>query len=574
MRKKICWMLALALILTLAFGTAALAVPNTGVGNAQPTKPQTGYPQYPDEYYDTYGGSSNDSTVTLEVVGDMGLRVLVTETDGVTPIEGAGVKIVTVSSGALLAAVTNEYGIAFIELPRPGLGTDGLLKPEEYIFSVEKEGYLPQEDISVSFDGHTVEKHVMLERAAQEFTIFVTNQNGVPVEGATVALSNAASGSETGSGVTDKDGKLVLTLPVAKHSFVVMHQDYLRKAGTLVCTATGGTETIVLDDKTYKATVRVVDKDTGEGILGVMVKAADGSRYYTNKDGTILFEGGELAAGPHKVTLTKTGYVALRNYTFVIERHDDQEILIEMQSTAKNITPDIVPGLTPGGGETGGSGGGGTPLEAAAGGDLNGTPTPLSATRSVKRTVDVETCVMNPDGSYIEGAALEFLPEGLKLSTDETGRVVFHGAAIGKHTVNAEKDKKRASLEFEIMTGDELDLIDGDPARVVITDDMETLTLFLEFDGDGLRLAGLTKKSMQDDQLENVGGAMPYAENAVLDQDKDGGLVPEAGKKMVLAETGLLWMLLALLVILGCCVIAAYVYKREQKNAMEAYKIN
>ena len=62
------------------------------------------------------------------------------------------------------------------------------MKPEEYKFSVEKEEYLPQENISVSFDGHTVERHIKLERAAQEFTFYVNDMDDNPVKGASIVL--------------------------------------------------------------------------------------------------------------------------------------------------------------------------------------------------------------------------------------------------------------------------------------------------------------------------------------------------------------------------------------------------
>ena len=119
------------------------------------------------------------------------------------------------------------------------------------------------------------------------------------------------------------------------------------------------------------------------------------------------------------------------------------------------------------------------------------------------------------------------------------------------------------------MIGSELAFVSGERERVVITEDMETVTLFLELDGDTLRLAGLTRESMQDDQLNSSRGALPYTENAVL--NKDDSTWPETGTQMVLAETGLLWMLLALLAILGCCMIAAYMYKREQEKRYESF---
>ena len=556
MKRKLSFVLAAVILLGLIAGTA-FALPDTGGGSAHPGAAQPGYPQYPDEYYDAYGGSSNDSTVTLEVVGDMGLRVLVTETDGVTPIEGAGVKIVTVSSGTLLAAVTNGNGIAFIELPRPGVdpnSPDGALKPEDYTFSVEKEGYLPQEDISVSFDGHTVERHIMLERAAQEFTFYVTDVDDHPVEGASIRLTHYSSGSQTGEGITDAEGKLVLTLPVTEHKYVITHPDYLMATGNVTCGTAGGVHTVKLKGITYKATVRVVDKDTKAAIGGVVVRTADGIFLLTNADGSIPFPSGTLAVGTHQITLTKDGYIPLRNYKFTVEKRDGQEILIEMQSTAKNITPGLVENITP---ETPNTPDSGPPNLQEA-----------SATRSVNRSVDVEACVVEPDGSYVQGAALTFLPENLSLTTDENGRAVFHGAAIGKHTINAEKDGAHASLDFELMIGNEMDVISGESNRVVITEDMETVTLFLELKDDALRLAGFTKDSMQDDQLNNGGGAVPYTENAVLDQD--GGPVSETGTKMTLPEAGLLWMLLVLLAILVCCAVAAYVYKKEQEKRYES----
>lgn len=547
-------MLVTIVLLGMIAGTA-LAAPDIGGRSVHPGEAQTGYPQYSDEYYDIYGGASNDSTLTLEVVGDMGLRVLVTETDGVTPVEGASVKIVTVSSGTLLAAMTDAAGIAFIELPRPGIDTDspdGALKPEEYKFSVEKEEYLPQENISVSFDGHTVERHIKLERAAQEFTFYVNDMDDNPVKGASIVLYHYASGAQTGEGKTDAGGKLILTLPVADHKYEVTHPDFLGASGKITCGTMGGSHTIKLKDNTYQATVRVVDKETKTGITDVMVRTSNGSVLKTRADGTIPFEGGKISPGTHVITLTKTGYAALRNYAFVIEKYDGQEILIEMQSNKKNITPGLVENIT------------------------TDTPDPgaqnlqeISATRSIKHTLDVETCVMEPDGSYVQGAELEFLPENLRLPTDENGRVVFHDAAVGEHTVNAERNGAKAKLDFELMIGSELAFVSGERERVVITEDMETVTLFLELDGDTLRLAGLTRESMQDDQLNSSRGALPYTENAVLNKDDSTG--PETGTQMVLAETGLLWMLLALLAILGCCMIAAYMYKREQEKRYESF---
>lgn len=554
MKKKLSWILVTVILLTLVSGTAALAAPDIGGGNAQPADPGTGYPQYPDEYYDIYGGASNESTVTLEVVGDMGLRVLVTETDGVTPIEDADISIETVSSGTLLAAVTNENGIAFIELPRPGLdpdSPDGELLREEYLFSVSKEGYLPQENISVFFDGHTVEEHVLLQRAAQEFTFLVIDEDGAPVQGASIDLYHFTSGSQTGNGKTGADGKLVLTLPVASHRYEITHPDFLGETGRVTCGPDGGSCTIKLRERFYETTVRAVDKETRNGIPDVTVRTPDGMTLQSRADGTIPFEGGKLAAGVHQVNLIKEGYVTLRNYKFTVEKRDGQEILIEMESTKKNISPNIVPDISPDGGGSG-------IQEAAAS---------ISEMRNVNRTVDVEACIMDTQGRYIEDTELEFLPEDLKLSSDENGRAVFHDAGIGEHTINAEKDGQKASMDFELMIGSKPDLISGEHERVVITEDMQTVTLYLELDGDTLRLAGFTKESMQDDQLLHSGGAVPYTENAVLDQDSNAAA---NSADMVLAGTGLLWMLLVLLAILIYCMIAVYVYRREQEKRYES----
>ena len=88
--------------------------------------------------------------------------------------------------------------------------------------------------------------------------------------------------------------------------------------------------------------------------------------------------------------------------------------------------------------------------------------------------------------------------------------MVFHDAAVGEHTVNAERNGAKAKLDFELMIGSELAFVSGERERVVITEDMETVTLFLELDGDTLRLAGLTRESMQDDQLNSSRGADVY----------------------------------------------------------------
>ena len=77
-----------------------------------------------------------------------------------------------------------------------------------------------------------------------------------------------------------------------------------------------------------------------------MVRTSNGSVLKTRADGTIPFEGGKISPGTHVITLTKTGYAALRNYAFVIEKYDGQEILIEMQSNKKNITPGLVENIT------------------------------------------------------------------------------------------------------------------------------------------------------------------------------------------------------------------------------------
>lgn len=550
MKRKLCFMLVIAVLLSLMAGTA-FAAANIGGGNAQPTDPGTGYPQYSDEYYDLYGGASNNSTVTLEIVGDMGLRVFVTETDGVTPIEGATVSIVTLSSGVLLAAITDANGMAFVELPRPGLDPDdpnGVIKPEQYEFTVEKEGYMPSEKILVDFDGHTIEKHVMLERAAREVTLLVTDPSGMPVSDADVVLNNYSTSEPTGSGVTGADGTLKVTLPIAVHRIVVSHKDFAIYSGRIECKPDTNSIEIRLSYEKYNVRLFLKNAVTGEPVPNMPVLIAELMQSLTSgADGKVAIPNGGLTPGEYRYSIKPPDgtYKSKTGKFKVIKSSDLQEFEIELIPVAQNIVPSIVENIVP------------------PGTNETDTPQSLTATRSMNKKIDVESCVYDAEGNCIEGASLNLKPADMTLISDEKGQAVFHETEIGEHTIVAQKDGKTDSVDFELIMGDKPDLIIGeDTPRVVVTEDMDTVTLYLELNENGLRIAGITKDSYQDLELKTNTVPAPYAQSVSITQDD-----ASTEKAPQLDQNSLWWLLLLLIIILTICIIAAYVNRKKEEEA-------
>ncbi len=548
MKRKLCLVLLVVMILATVTGTAYADI---GSGAAKPVEPQPGYPLYPDEYYETFGGSA-DTSITLEIIGDTGLQFLVTETDGVTPIADAAISIVTVQSGALIAAVTDEQGTAFVRLPYPGD------TPEKYRFTVKKAGYLPQENIEIEFDGTTIEQHIMLTRAIQKFTLQAVDLAGKPVADAIFSLTHYTMGQVTGEGATDADGKLTLDLPVGRHSYTVKHSKYKVSYGDIECGPEGGTEIVTLRSKMHMARLRIQDKASAKRLPGVKVWLNEKTLMLSNEMGEISFPGG-LEQGLHLLLLSKNGYLDIVDFPMnVDERETEQLFIAEMEKdNSKIVNPPTSPPAVA------------TPdPKNIIQGDNQGVNSVVPIQKI--RKVSIEACVVNSAGEYLENVKMLLKPEELELKTDQDGRVTFNGALLGKHSITAVKDGVTASMDFEIAASDQVDVIvkDGEN-KILITDDMESLTLYFELNGKSLRLAGLTDQTVQDDVLAAGVGATLLDKNEVLGKD---GVIPNDDSislKITSPEGIVICLIVVLAVLLSIIWIMVLMYKKRVERLAE-----
>lgn len=268
------------------------------------------------EFGFTIGEDCGPVTKTVELAGQVccsGVFTLIVRDQNGNPVEGAKVLI--------------KKGGTAITDPRTGsdgkIVVDGLCKAE-YTYRVSKDGYTVAEGsfaINENCDPVTKEASITGICCNGVFSVVVRNQNGDPIEGATVVIKKGgtavADPRTNANGQAGADGLCAgnYTFRISKEGHGVVEGEFAINEN---CDPV--TREVTLQEVCCSGVLTVTVKDSvGTVIQGAAVKLWKGGSVMetvtTNASGQATFDG--LCKGEYGVSVHKEGYAA-REFSFAI----------------------------------------------------------------------------------------------------------------------------------------------------------------------------------------------------------------------------------------------------------------
>ena len=290
-----------------------------------------------------FSEDSKEFRVTFEHIQDTELTIEVQD-DGGIGIPGANVKLV---GDVTFEDITDSSGKAYFEIPYG-----------DYAATVSKDGYITiTEDIVFSEDQKTFT--VTLETVPKpQLTIFVSDENAQPAEGALVTITETM-GDEEQSATTDEDGKVIFDVDYGDYTVTTTKDGYKTSTEDIVFNEDHTTFNITLEPTPQTDTLRITVSDTEDEVNslveGATVTVRKGSVEYTTttgQDGVAEFQ---VEYGDYTATISKEGYypatesIAFRsnhkNFNITISAiHEDVMTLVWDSSKSATINTNLTDG--------------------------------------------------------------------------------------------------------------------------------------------------------------------------------------------------------------------------------------
>jgi gliding motility-associated-like protein len=257
----------------------------------------------------TVNGEDVEETVNMvpETEPTYTITITVVDENG-DPIEGATVTINGVTY------TTDENGQVTVTLP------DGT-----YNYTVVADGY-HNNGGTIIVDGEDVDETITMITETHTITITVVDENGDPIEGATVTINGETY-------TTDENGQVTVTLPDGTYNYTVVAEGYHNNGGTITVEGDDVDEIVTMTTETHTITITVVDEN-GDPIAGATV-TINGEDYVTDENGQVTIE---LPDGEYDYTVTANGYEDFTGTITVDDENVDETITMITETHTITIT--------------------------------------------------------------------------------------------------------------------------------------------------------------------------------------------------------------------------------------------